>query len=49
MASTSGAQMARPRPVPPKRRVVDASACENGSNRRSWSSGAMPMPVSLDL
>jgi hypothetical protein len=24
--------MASPRPVPPNRRVVDVSACENGSN-----------------
>jgi hypothetical protein len=29
--ATSFAQIARPRPVPPKRRSVDASACENAS------------------
>ena len=40
-------QMARPRPVPPKRRVVEESAWENGSNSRRAVSGAMPMPVSL--
>lgn len=36
----------RPRPVPPKRWVVDASACTNGSNTDSSLSAAMPMPVS---
>ena len=34
MAVTRRREMARPSPVPPKRRVVDASAWENGSNRR---------------
>ena len=38
--------IARPRPVPPKRRVVDASACWKDSNRRARSFSAMPMPVS---
>ena len=46
MSSTSWRTIASPRPVPPNRRVVDESACENGSNIRIWSSGAMPMPVS---
>ena len=31
--SISLRQIVRPRPVPPKRRVVDDSACTNGSNR----------------
>ena len=35
MAATSWWQIARPRPVPPKVRVVDASACRNGS-KRCW-------------
>jgi hypothetical protein len=39
--------MARPSPVPPKRRVVDASTWENDLNSRSMPSGGMPMPVSL--
>ncbi len=38
--------MARPRPVPPKRRVVDASACVKALKMRAWCSAAMPMPVS---
>ena len=40
-------QMARPSPVPPKRRVMSDSTCSNGVNRRSCLSSAMPMPVSL--
>ena len=32
--------------MPPWRRVVDMSACSNGANSRSTSSGAMPTPVS---
>ena len=39
--------MARPRPVPPKSRVVEASAWANVSNTRACCSGVMPMPVSL--
>ena len=46
ISSTSCFEMARPRPVPPKRRVVEASACVNASNREPALSGAMPMPVS---
>ena len=42
----SSRQIDRPRPVPPNRRVVDTSACENGMNRRGCTSGAMPGPVS---
>ncbi len=43
---TSSRAIDRPRPVPPKRRVVDPSACSNGLNRRSRASGEMPAPVS---
>ena len=39
--------MARPSPVPPYLRVVDASACENPAKILCWLSGAMPMPESL--
>ncbi len=46
MSSTSWAQMARPRPVPPKRRVVELSAWEKGSSRVARADGSMPMPVS---
>ena len=46
MSSTSLRQMARPRPVPPKRRVVEESACVKGWKRCFWASGVMPMPVS---
>ena len=38
--------MARPSPVPPKRRVVDASAWANASKMSRLLSAAMPMPVS---
>ena len=38
--------MARPRPVPPKLRVVLSSACENSSKTWSIFSGGIPMPVS---
>ena len=44
--STSWRTMDRPSPVPPKRRVVEASACVKGVNRRASTSGLMPMPVS---
>lgn len=39
----------RPCPVPPKRRVVELSACSNSSNRRSTVSGDMPIPLSHTL
>ena len=39
--------MARPRPVPPNRRVVDPSACLKASKIVSCFSGGMPMPVSV--
>src|SRR5207244_3974425 len=38
--------MVSPSPVPPKRRVIDSSACVKGSNSRSICSAVMPMPVS---
>ena len=39
--------MASPSPVPPKVRVVDASAWRNGSNSRSSWSWRMPIPESV--
>ena len=44
--STSRLLMASPRPVPPKRRVVEASAWLKDLNRRARRSTGMPMPVS---
>ena len=44
--STSRAQMARPRPVPPYFRVVELSACSNGRKIADCLSAGMPMPVS---
>ena len=38
----------RPSPVPPKRRVVERSACANGWNSRARCSASKPMPVSVD-
>ena len=49
MRSTSSLQMDSPRPVPVKRRVVEASTCVKGAKIRFWSSSAMPMPVSRTL
>ena len=46
MSSTSLLLMARPRPVPQKRRVVDASTWLKDLNSRSIRSAGMPMPVS---
>ena len=46
ISSTSWAQIASPRPVPPKRRVVESSACTNDSNTALRRSAGMPMPVS---
>ena len=46
ISSASRRLIARPSPVPPKRRVVDESTCENGWNNRSMRSGGMPMPES---
>jgi hypothetical protein len=44
--ATSRWQITSPRPVPPKRRVVLASAWVKPWKIRPWFSGAMPMPVS---
>ena len=44
-SSTSRFDSARPRPVP-SRCSAPASVCWNSSKMRSWSSGAMPGPVS---
>ncbi len=38
--------MVVPKPVPPKRRVVDWSACVKLSKMRACASGAIPIPVS---
>ncbi len=46
ISSTSWRLMARPRPLPPKRRAVEASACVKGWNSRACCSGVMPGPVS---
>ncbi|MNN31324.1 hypothetical protein D3C81_1450110 [compost metagenome] len=43
---TSCLLMVVPRPVPPKRRVVEASACTKGSKMASRRSAAIPMPLS---
>ena len=40
--------MARPRPVPPNLRVVEASAWVKARRAPSICSGVMPTPVSLD-
>ena len=39
--------MARPSPAPPYSRAGELSACRKSSKTRSWSSGSMPMPVSV--
>jgi len=48
MASARRRTMDRPRPVPPKRRVVELSACTNGWNSRLRCSSVRPMPVSAN-
>ena len=40
-------QITSPRPVPPKRWLVELCACANSANSRACCSGSMPMPVSL--
>ena len=47
--STNRRAIDSPSPVPPKRRVVDPSACVNGVNKRSSAAGSMPMPVSCTV
>ena len=49
ISSTRRFEMARPRPVPPRCLDAGASACTNGWKRRAWSSGEMPMPVSVTV
>ena len=46
MRSTSAWVMYSPSPVPPKRRVVEASPCPKARKRRACTSGVMPMPLS---
>ena len=45
MSFTSWSEMAIPRPVPPKRRVVLVSSCSKGRKIRLMNSAFMPMPV----
>ena len=45
-SSTRRLQIASPSPVPPKRRVVEASTWEKGWNRRMRLSAGMPIPLS---
>ena len=47
IALASRRLMVSPSPVPPKRRVVDVSACVKGSKIASSLSAGMPMPVSI--
>ena len=47
MSSARRRLIASPRPVPPYRRAIDASAWLNDLNSRPSRSGGMPMPVSL--
>ena len=47
ISSSSRRTMGRPRPVPLKRRVVEASTCSKALKTRSCFSRGMPMPVSL--
>ncbi len=49
MRATRRAEMVKPRPVPPKRRVVETSAWVNGSKMDSSLSLGIPMPVSATL
>ncbi len=46
ISATSWAEIAKPSPVPPYQRVIDPSACANGSKMTCCFSGGMPMPVS---
>src|SRR5204863_529293 len=45
-SSTNRFASARPRPVPSRERSEARRACWDSSRTRSWSSGAMPIPVS---
>src|SRR5213592_2382481 len=46
MSATSFREIARPRPVPPYRRVIETSACVNSSKMVASCSCEMPIPVS---
>ena len=46
ICSVSRLQIARPRPEPPKRRLIELSAWTNSPNKLPIRSAAMPMPVS---
>src|SRR2546426_38046 len=46
MSATRRREIARPSPVPPKRRVIDASACVNSWKIVPSCSSGMPIPVS---
>ena len=46
MSVASWRLIARPSPVPPKRRVVEPSSCTKASKIAAWFSGRMPVPVS---
>ena len=46
ISSTKFLEIASPKPVPPNRRVVEASTCMNDWNNRSSAGPAMPIPVS---
>ncbi len=47
MMETRRLQIAKPNPLPPKRRVVETSACWNDWNRFCITSGGMPIPLSV--
>jgi glycine C-acetyltransferase len=49
IASARRRHTVSPSPVPPNRRVVDASACTNGPKISHCLSGAMPIPVSATV
>lgn len=46
ISATRSRAIVVPRPVPPKRRLIEASAWTKGSKIRSRRSGAIPIPVS---
>ena len=46
ISSASSLEMARPRPVPPNRRVIELSACWKRPSTRGLSAGWKPTPVS---
>ena len=46
ISEASWREIARPSPLPPKRRVIEPSACWKRANSRALTSGAKPTPVS---